>query len=216
VGCNLRVDPFPQNLAGEVPDFEIGKVPIPTERDLPRTYPSEIGVRTLPGLLESAWSTEVKLYRSTKDRTRWFAFGAEIGWVSFPAEIAGWQKRQLARGADPNDMREVPLRLGFNTGIPGAPILAGSTADLPLQIVRPIAEHHRKKCKVVPITYVPKQRAAVVPARQGALVSDSDREVVDLAYDLWLARGFRGGSPEEDLLAAVRQVKGTRFGGDAA
>ena len=62
----------------------------------------------------------MKLYRSAKHETRWFAFGPEIGWVMFPAEVDGWQKRQPARGIDPLDVREVPLRLGFNTGFPGA------------------------------------------------------------------------------------------------
>jgi len=63
---------------------------------------------------------------------------------------------------------------------------------------------------------MPKLNKAVTPIRRDIPVVAADREVVDPAYDLWLARGFRGGSPEEDLLAAVRQVKGTRFSGDAA
>lgn len=64
---------------------------------------------------------EVKLYRSTKD-TRWFAFDPEIGWVMFPGEVDGWQKRRLCGDTDPIDMCEVPLCMGFKTGIPGAPI----------------------------------------------------------------------------------------------
>jgi hypothetical protein len=63
---------------------------------------------------------EVKLYPSTKD-TRWFAFGARIGWMMFPAEVGGWQKRQHTNGPDLSEMREIPLCRGFNTGIPGAP-----------------------------------------------------------------------------------------------
>ena len=65
---------------------------------------------------------EVKLYRRTKD-IRWFAFGPRIGWVMFPAEVAGWKKRQ-PYDDDLMDMREVPLSRGFNTGIPGAPMSA--------------------------------------------------------------------------------------------
>jgi hypothetical protein len=65
----------------------------------------------------------VKLYRNTKDSARWFAFGQRTGWVMFPAEVDGWKKRQRARGIAPIDLREVPLRMGFNTGIPGAPML---------------------------------------------------------------------------------------------
>ena len=48
----------------------------------------------------------------------------------------------------------------------------------------------------------------VVPIRSDSIVADGDQEVVELAYRLWLARGFRGGSPEEDLLTALREVRG--------
>lgn len=61
-----------------------------------------------------------------------------------------------------------------------------------------------------------KQNAIVIPIRQDILVSETDCDVVDLAFNLWLARGFRGGSPEEDLLTAVREMRGRAFGGDAA
>ena len=66
----------------------------------------------------------MKLYRSIKYSARWFAFSPETGWVMFPAEEGGWAKRERARGIDPLDVREVPLRLGFNTGI--NPVLAKS------------------------------------------------------------------------------------------
>lgn len=59
----------------------------------------------------------MKLYRSAKYPTRWFAHGVNVGWVMFPAEVNGWEKRQPARGMDPMDVREVPLRLAFNTGL---------------------------------------------------------------------------------------------------
>jgi hypothetical protein len=72
----------------------------------------------------------MKLFRSVKHDTRWFAFGPGIGWVMFPAEVNGWQKRQPARGMDPLSMREVPLGLGFNTGLPGAIKSARSGARL--------------------------------------------------------------------------------------
>jgi hypothetical protein len=74
----------------------------------------------------------VKLFRSIRYPTRWFAFGPEVGWVMFPAEVDGWQKRQPARGIDPLDVREVPLRMGIHTGIPGAPISASRASDLTL------------------------------------------------------------------------------------
>jgi hypothetical protein len=73
----------------------------------------------------------VKLYRSTKD-TRWFAFGSKIGSVIFPAEVAGWNKRQPTCGADLIDMREVPLCMGFNTGLPGASMSASAASALRL------------------------------------------------------------------------------------
>jgi hypothetical protein len=77
----------------------------------------------------------MKLFRSAKHDSRWFAFSPQIGWVMFPAEVGGWQKRQPARGIDPLDVREVPLRLGFNTGIPGADILASAPSDVALSDV---------------------------------------------------------------------------------
>jgi hypothetical protein len=73
---------------------------------------------------------EMKLFSSTKYPTRWFAFGPEIGWVMFPAEAGGWQKRQPARGVDPIYMREVPLRMGLNTGIPGAAVSGNGASDV--------------------------------------------------------------------------------------
>jgi len=60
------------------------------------------------------------------------------------------------------------------------------------------------------------QRTVVIPIRRDRHVSETDRQIVDLAYNLWLGRGFRDGSPEEDLLAAAQLVSGNKFGGDAA
>ena len=81
------------------------------------------------GTLTHGEDLEMKLFRSAKHQARWFAFGPKIGWVMFPAEVGGWQKRQPARGIDPLDVREVPLRLGFNTGIPGADAAADEGSD---------------------------------------------------------------------------------------
>ena len=76
----------------------------------------------------------MKLYRSTKDSTQWFAFGRNTGWLIFPPEVDGWQKRKMIPGINPIDMREVPIRMGFNTGFPGAPMLARARAlDLRLE-----------------------------------------------------------------------------------
>ena len=79
---------------------------------------AEKGVAALSG------RRELKLYRSVKD-IRWFAFGLANGWQSFPAEVGGWRKRQRVSDIVPIDMREVPIRMAFNTGIPGAPMSSG-------------------------------------------------------------------------------------------
>jgi hypothetical protein len=62
----------------------------------------------------------MKLYRHPQLATHWFAFDLKIGWVTFPAEVGGWRKRQPAQDIDLIGVQEVPIRLGFNTGIPGA------------------------------------------------------------------------------------------------
>jgi hypothetical protein len=72
----------------------------------------------------------MKLYRSTIDSTRWYAFSSTTGWMTFPAQVAGWQRRRHVRGVNRLVMREVPLRMGFNTGIPGAPMSEGSELRL--------------------------------------------------------------------------------------
>ena len=64
----------------------------------------------------------MKLYRSKTYPTMWFAYSSATGWVKFPAVAAGWARRISARGIDPIDIREVPVNLAAETGIP-----AGST-----------------------------------------------------------------------------------------
>lgn len=59
----------------------------------------------------------------------------------------------------------------------------------------------------------PKQSERVILIRRDILASDEVRDVADLAYDLWLARGFQGGSPEEDLFTAVWQLRSKTTGG---
>lgn len=78
----------------------------------------------------------MKLFRSMRYRNCWFAFSRELGWVTFPAEVAGWQKREPAPDAHRIDMREVPLHMGFNTGIPGAPMPADGTVASPRPLRR--------------------------------------------------------------------------------
>lgn len=63
----------------------------------------------------------MKLYRNNNYPNRWYAFSPETGWVMFPAAVGGWEKREPARGVDPIQFRDVPVRLAFDTGIPGAP-----------------------------------------------------------------------------------------------
>ncbi len=70
----------------------------------------------------------MKLYRSPNYSESWFALGAKTGWVMFPAEVNGWEKRQaiLVRDLPPMNLCQVPLWLGFNTGLPGAPHIEGN------------------------------------------------------------------------------------------
>jgi hypothetical protein len=63
----------------------------------------------------------MKLYRSRNYPDRWYAYSESTGWVMFPNAIDGWTKRQPARGIDPIDVREVPVQLAFDAGIPGSP-----------------------------------------------------------------------------------------------
>ena len=60
---------------------------------------------------------ELRRYRSIKDM-RWFVFDPETGWVIFPAEGGGWQKRQPSSGINNTDMREVSLSHGIQYGNP--------------------------------------------------------------------------------------------------
>jgi hypothetical protein len=46
-----------------------------------------------------------------------------------------------------------------------------------------------------------------ISIRRDILASDEVREVADLAFDVWLSNGFRGDSPEEALMTAVRQSR---------
>lgn len=76
----------------------------------------------------------MKLYRSPLHSTRWFAFDQKVGWVTFPAEIKGWLKRQPAQDIDLTGVSEVPVRLGFNTCFPGAPASAARTSGILLEV----------------------------------------------------------------------------------
>jgi len=60
---------------------------------------------------------------------------------------------------------------------------------------------------------MPKPDTSVIPIRREIPLPDSSQKVVDVAFDLWLARGFRGGSPAEDLLTAIQEVKGSASAG---
>ena len=63
----------------------------------------------------------MKLYRNKNYPTRWYAYSESTGWVMFPAASGGWEKRRPARGIDPMYVREVPVHLAFDAGIPGSP-----------------------------------------------------------------------------------------------
>ncbi len=57
------------------------------------------------------------LYRSAAHYQHWIAYKEGLGWVMFPAKENGWELRRPARGVDPMHLREVPVRLAFNTGL---------------------------------------------------------------------------------------------------
>ncbi len=61
-----------------------------------------------------------RLYRSATDLEHWFVHDGPTGWVRFPARINGWANRKAIRNVRGLDLREVPLRLSFNTGLPTA------------------------------------------------------------------------------------------------
>ena len=60
----------------------------------------------------------MRLYRNNRYPQRWYAHSNAMGWVMFPAEPNGWEKREPARGVDPLYTREMPLKLAAGTGIP--------------------------------------------------------------------------------------------------
>ena len=62
----------------------------------------------------------IKLYRSATLPLNWIAYVQGTGWMMFPAEENGWEKRRPARGLDPMHLREVPLHLAVNTGVTAA------------------------------------------------------------------------------------------------
>lgn len=72
----------------------------------------------------------MKLYRSRRYSNRWYAYSESTGWVMFPATDEGWNKREPARGIDPVDIREVPIQLAFDAGIPGSP----TASEVPLGV----------------------------------------------------------------------------------
>jgi hypothetical protein len=55
-------------------------------------------------------------------------------------------------GTDREELREVPLRMGFNTGIPGAPMSADGSWNLQFSAIRSFAQHNRKKGKIICLT----------------------------------------------------------------
>jgi hypothetical protein len=54
-----------------------------------------------------------------------------------------------------------------------------------------------------------KQKVTMMPIRRNTPVRDVDESVADFAFNLWLASGFRGGSPEKALLTALQMLMGT-------
>lgn len=62
----------------------------------------------------------MKLYRSAQHPEQWIAWTPDTGWVRFPATAGGWDDRKPCRGLDPVHLRQVPLKLAQDAGIPVA------------------------------------------------------------------------------------------------
>jgi hypothetical protein len=60
----------------------------------------------------------MKLYRSAMNPGQWVAYAQGLGWVMFPATEGGWGQRRRACGLDPMHLREVPVRLAAQSGMP--------------------------------------------------------------------------------------------------
>lgn len=60
----------------------------------------------------------IRLYESMDHPQSWIAYVPGAGWLRFPAQEGGWEKRQPARGLDPIHLREVALRVAAKTGLP--------------------------------------------------------------------------------------------------
>ncbi|HUB81040.1 MAG TPA: hypothetical protein VMB03_19685 [Bryobacteraceae bacterium] len=58
-----------------------------------------------------------RLYRSARDLQHWYVHEDSTGWLIFPAKSNGWADRRMIDTVRGLDLREVPLRLAFNTGL---------------------------------------------------------------------------------------------------
>jgi hypothetical protein len=65
-----------------------------------------------------------RLYKYSNYSSHWVAYTDNEGWTIFPMGSGGWEQRRAAKGLDPLHLRQVPLWMGFNTGMPGAPTVA--------------------------------------------------------------------------------------------
>jgi hypothetical protein len=60
----------------------------------------------------------MRLFWSKRYLKHWIAFSEATGLVIFPAEIDGWQKRQPADEVLAEELREIPVRMAANAGMP--------------------------------------------------------------------------------------------------
>jgi len=56
------------------------------------------------------------------------------------------------------------------------------------------------------VTPAPIETEPVVAEVPVAVAKPADQEIAKLAYSFWVARGYQGGSPEEDWLRAEQQL----------
>src|SRR5579863_1591597 len=87
--------------------------------------------------------------------------------------------------------------------------VSSSAAAVPARRQTASNARTRTKVPVVPVETESEATVASTPVAQAIATNytPSFDEVAALAYSFWEARGYQGGSPEEDWLAAEQQLR---------
>ena len=62
-------------------------------------------------------ATSTRLFRSLSHPNHWIVWSDRAGWQIFPAKFHGWEERRPHPEADLARLNQVPLWMGFNTGL---------------------------------------------------------------------------------------------------